>query len=158
MQIYHTDKCLEWQFKLEKEVKEFDLKYPHACKACGGAGELTYSENQSPIGSGERWMEQMTDCCSTCVEKGICPLCGTTTLYEVDNGADYDWRCDECHWSEQSSTKEVRPWEFDGDCDCYEKWLEGKKELNRNPKDPDDILEEDWLEMKEDQFNEEHGL
>lgn len=45
------------------------------CKTCGGSGEIGYTENQSPLGSGEYWPMYMTDVCPDCVEKGICPRC-----------------------------------------------------------------------------------
>lgn len=133
----HTEKCLEFQKRLEDKLKEFDLKYPNCCKTCGGSGEIHYRENQSPIGSGERWMMDEVDICPECIENGICPLCGEEFNWQ---GKEWDLDfsfCKKCGYDSRNEHPIIRPWEWDGDCNCENIWL---KEHNH-------YTEDDWLEQ-----------
>lgn len=45
------------------------------CATCNGVGYKIYYENQSPLGSGMVWNEELTEECPDCLELGICPNC-----------------------------------------------------------------------------------
>lgn len=56
------------------------------CKTCNGEGISRTFENQSPLGSGMIWNEEIIDDCPDCTEKGFCPSC------------DKEWSDDTCEW------------------------------------------------------------
>ena len=72
------------------------------CKTCEGIGEVITLENQSPLGSGMIWLEEIVDDCPDCTGKGNCPNCGivwddrTFDFYlDVVYGK---FICPNCHW------------------------------------------------------------
>ena len=66
----HTKSCQQWK-KAEEDYKK---QWPDYCKECNGTGELTWTEDQSPLGSGYYWPEQMWEPC-ICVMEYRCPRC-----------------------------------------------------------------------------------
>lgn len=54
----------------------YKAQWPNYCKKCGGWGTVSWTENQSPIGSGEYWPESFTDLCEACIGLHKCPRCG----------------------------------------------------------------------------------
>ena len=68
------------------------------CEACKGTGQITYWENQSPLGSGENWPMMMYDVCPVCIEKGKCPQCG---YYNGFENKDSPLKCERCGWSDE---------------------------------------------------------
>jgi hypothetical protein len=54
----------------------YDRQWPHSCRACQGTGQVSWRENQSPLGSGTYWPMDMSATCAECWEWGICPRCG----------------------------------------------------------------------------------
>lgn len=67
----HTASCL----KLKQQAEEYEKLWPNHCRVCNGTGVNTWYENQSPLGSGFCWLEQMAEPCM-CTELARCPRCG----------------------------------------------------------------------------------
>ena len=76
----HNTDCarniVEWLETAEK----FKTEYPKFCQECLGWGHFEYEENQAPLGSGLRWMEQGAEPCEHCECKGLCPVCAEETV------------------------------------------------------------------------------
>ena len=72
----HTEKCLAIQAEMKRKHDEYVALYPNYCRKCGGVGEVTWQENQSPLGSGMVWLETIADWCESCLCTGKCPRCG----------------------------------------------------------------------------------
>jgi len=72
--------------------KEWNERWPNACKKCEGAGGSSYIEMHGfKHGAGE----QMFDTCA-CVDDGICPRCG----FSMDNSeGDETIPCKLCGWN-----------------------------------------------------------
>lgn len=101
----------------------YATKYPSYCQHCGGWGGSVYSYDPSPAG-----VSLSSGCmydwepCPECLEKGICPRCGT------QHDPDSEWwaepsGCPSCGWTEDDGTEWHRqtdgmppPWE----CYCWE--------------------------------------
>jgi len=92
--VKHTDYCKEKTAQYGKDMAAFVAKYPNYCKRCGGEGVIHYPENQSPLGSGMVWMEDLTDACDCITEEGRCPLCATP-FEEDDEDCE---KCLHCEW------------------------------------------------------------
>lgn len=88
-------KCGKRKATYEREVALYNARWPRHCRKCDGTGLHTWRENQAPLGSGLRWMEEMTEGCPECVGKGKCPQCAGE-LREIDFGD--NWLCDACGW------------------------------------------------------------
>jgi hypothetical protein len=111
----HNEKCVETL----AAATAWDEKYPNACTICHGGGILSYSENQSPLGSGEVWMMESSDLC-TCIENDLCPRCGAKgTLTE-----DEETPCSSCGWNWGKGKEDFRP---DTECLC---WMEDLKDYD----------------------------
>ena len=118
----HTASCQ----KQKQLAEEYEKQWPNYCKKCHGTGEVSWQENQSPLGSGCYWPETFTDFCEDCIGKGICPRCGKKSLelvviFDLDDlWKDDSWRdtvkCPNCNWAFNSADAPV--WE----CYCWENW------------------------------------
>ena len=67
------------------------------CRTCRGTGQVSWYENQSPLGS-ENWPMLMYDVCPNCIEKGKCPQCG---YYNGFENKDSPLKCERCGWSDE---------------------------------------------------------
>ena len=124
----HTRYCIETAAKINATRDEYQEKWPHHCKSCGGWGGTEYSFDPSPAGislaSGT-----MTDFepCENCICEGICPRCGSF----AENFEDETSTCSECGWKDGDDGI-PRPHE----CCCYDNswlddgWLESAYEDN----------------------------
>lgn len=87
------------ELKRRQEVAEvrkaWQRKWPNACQKCHGWGVHTWSENQSPLGSGRNWPMEMAEPCS-CVEEGTCARCGLGNALDLDTG---EGPCPTCNWN-----------------------------------------------------------
>ena len=94
-----------------EEIEDIEIllkaeKYPISehrgmeCRTCHGTGQVTYSVNQSPLGSGEYWPMMMYDPCPNCIEKGKCPKCG---YYNGFENQDSPLKCVKCGWDEDKT-------------------------------------------------------
>jgi len=76
------------------------------CKTCNGEGISRTLENQSPLGSGYTWLEEIIDDCPNCTGIGICPGCDKFWAEKTwDEYIDYisdfrseDFICPLCGW------------------------------------------------------------
>lgn len=89
----HNQDCLDDQ----KAYAEYCTKWPNHCTACGGTGEIHWQENQAPLGSGQRWMEDMSDLCA-CTADDKCPRCMGKTVIANPEAGDDAVRCTDCGW------------------------------------------------------------
>jgi hypothetical protein len=85
---------LQTRESVATERAAWEAQHPKFCRHCGGHGGFYSSFDPSPAGVSLA-PGSMTDydACSECVEKGICPVCGHTTLN--DEGAS----CASCGWN-----------------------------------------------------------
>jgi hypothetical protein len=87
--------------------------WPKHCPKCMGGGQLEYTDNGAPFGSGLYWPMQIRDLCS-CIEDGHCPRCGGTRL-ELKSSETHEWyTCLDCEWDERRPDICPPPAEFDG--------------------------------------------
>ena len=80
--------------KVKEEQDAWSAMWPNYCKKCGGWGEGHWTENQSPIGSGQNWSMDMADVCE-CVESGKCPRCGAENAIDEEGQGP----CPACNWN-----------------------------------------------------------
>ena len=64
------------------------------CKTCDGEGISIQYENQSPLGSGMVWLEEIIDDCPDCTGLGFCPECETKWS---DKDYEYYIECIDCN-------------------------------------------------------------
>jgi hypothetical protein len=106
----------EWMAELEKEDairaevgREIDLfnknfvqDWPNHCTTCGGWGQFCWSENQSPLGSGENWPMEMFEPCEACIGQGLCGRCGAQLTLSApedpEDEAEFELPCPNCGW------------------------------------------------------------
>jgi len=124
--IDHSLECIRKNGPLQTARLTWLHQWPNHCKACEGAGELHWTENQSPFGSGENWPMEMGDICG-CIESNTCPRCGLINpLWEL-----VDWEatpgviCIYCDWHEE--TPDVCPPGPDYPCECMEAEMEASR-------------------------------
>lgn len=79
-------------------AEEYDIKWPNHCRTCNGTGVVRWQENQSPLGSGLCWMQDMIEVCDDCVAQGVCPQCGAKWLRGVEKDNEETFVCDKCGW------------------------------------------------------------
>lgn len=111
--LQHSEACVEETQAFDRKLKEWDAKWPNACKHCGGAGAWhSYGGREEPPDGGP---------CSECTEKGLCARCGQPGLTDEDRGdkSTGDGPCKLCGWDYD----DVRP-ELDGPCACEEAAME----------------------------------
>ena len=115
----HKASCL----KQKELAKEYEKLWPNYCKKCHGTGELSWQENQSPLGSGLYWPETITEFCEECTGQGLCPHCGKPfpAIMELEDLWDDDsWRENKhgphCNWNFNSAGAPEQ------DCYCWEDW------------------------------------
>lgn len=113
----HTESCKKFKASYDANKAEYEAKWSHYCKTCGGWGYSSYNYDPSPhgvsLGSGTM---TDTEVCSTCVEQGICPRCGELSLDEEGN------KCLVCEWEYNVPGNEgLDP---EPECDCYDRWME----------------------------------
>lgn len=82
--------------EVEAHNKAFLERWPNACQSCLASGEVHWSENAAPWGSGENWPMQMSDICSACLSNGKCPRCGKATFEDEEDFEDLE--CSACGW------------------------------------------------------------
>lgn len=73
--MQHSASCLAQQAEMKRLHDEYVAKWPNYCRKCGGVGEVTWQENQAPLGSGMVWLEELSDSCPSCLMNGVCPRC-----------------------------------------------------------------------------------
>lgn len=121
----HTPECIENIERTTKAIQEWGAKWPHHCTYCLGTGMQYWTENQSPLGSGENWPMNMQDIC-WCQDEGKCPRCGTKFEPECEEDGDGCWikwmadssPCPACGWDWGKNADDACPpvWE----CYCWE--------------------------------------
>lgn len=62
-----------------------------SCNKCNATGFISYLENQSPLGSGMTWNEEIIDFCS-CLDNSICPSCG---MFWHENNEEFNQYCED---------------------------------------------------------------
>jgi len=79
------------------DTKEYDAKWPKACRKCSGKGEITYSYDPSPAGvSLSSGSMEDTEPCSACFEANHCPRCAE----ELVSAENFEWsKCPTCGWN-----------------------------------------------------------
>jgi hypothetical protein len=78
-----------------------------ACKTCDGEGVIKSFENQSPLGSGCVWLEEVTEDCADCLRIGICCNCDqpwTNEVFEqylewIGHGTEIQFFCPWCGYT-----------------------------------------------------------
>jgi len=76
-------------------------RWPNYCHQCNGWGIVEWTENQAPLGSGQRWPEHFSEPCS-CLESGKCPRCGEPDI-EFTEFSDDTWAdCRACGWTSRN--------------------------------------------------------
>ena len=90
----HSEQCLKEQSEAKRLHDAWVAKWPNYCHKCGGAGEVTWQENQSPIGSGMVWLETLSEPCENCVLNDKCPRCGDKISW--DDVLDLPQNCKHC--------------------------------------------------------------
>lgn len=88
----------------------WEKRWPNHCPKCKGWGEISYTQNQAPLGSGHYWPETLTEPCS-CVEEGICPRCAATPLQESGNSG--GTVCPKCGWDSTNPDGLVETYDAD---------------------------------------------
>lgn len=92
----------------------YDAMCPDACTHCAGQGYSTWVENQSPIGSGLYWPEEMSEACDWCLVECKCPRCGFEHTTEWANANldhpmfDGSWP-HPCDWCGFTGVEDGRP-------------------------------------------------
>ena len=89
----------------EAKAAEFRTLHPNYCTVCQGWGEVGSGVMDQDTGMIDR------DVCSSCVEQGICPHCGSP-IVESGSGVVVSWVCTVCGWSEGKDGIVLEP-EFD---------------------------------------------
>ncbi len=86
------------------------------CKKCNGSGFVSYFENQSPLGSGMVWNEEILDLCS-CLENDQCPSCG---MFWKNKNAGFNSYCEDeefscifCLWKSTDPPEAGEPFQND---------------------------------------------
>lgn len=82
---------------------EYEKQWPNHCKACGGWGITTWTENASPLGSGEYWPMDMSDPCEKCYGAGKCGRCGAELPVTPDEFEEPLTPCNACGWESGES-------------------------------------------------------
>ena len=84
--------------QVEQAMAEFNTvyltKWPKSCIHCNGWGANSWQENQSPLGSGEVWLETLSEPCDHCTAEGKCARCGESGLNPEGEGP-----CSHCGWN-----------------------------------------------------------
>lgn len=118
--IQHSPQCIEYTNRIKVEREKYTEEWPNHCPSCEGWGYSVHYENQSPLGSGYVWNEEIIDPCSSCIEEGKCPRCGTLQPgdYPFEDEGD---KCISCGWVWDTKGMTPPP---DGPCECeYRTWL-----------------------------------
>lgn len=110
----HTAECQAEQKELKRLHDEYVAKYPNYCHGCGGAGVLTWQENQAPLGSGQVWLETLSEPCDKCLLSGKCPRCGGEYTDE-----DCLKPCSICGWNFDS---QCPPEKMEYPCECERRY------------------------------------
>jgi hypothetical protein len=112
--MQHTAKCLAQQAEMKRKHDEYVEKWPNYCRKCGGAGEVSRTENQSPIGSGLVWLETLYEFCEHCIGNAVCPRCGKQL-------PDESGECAHCGWD--YGAEACPPAGLEEPCECeVEEW------------------------------------
>ena len=122
---WHTLKCAQREIEMFKRYNDWAEQWPNFCHGCGARGIVSWEENMSPHGSGERWMMEQEEPCNRCIapddiEQMVCPRCGEC-LYEWiakewDEPVEDRWLVDEYgpDGKVESWLKDPRPCPFCG--------------------------------------------
>lgn len=113
--MIHTDGCKDAMRRYEKEVKEFETKWPNYCRKCGGWGGFYVNYDPSSRGTslGRGYMTDF-DLCLECLEKDLCPRCGKTII-TIESDYSDTFKCDFCGFEEgKTSGLPEEP-----ECFCY---------------------------------------
>jgi hypothetical protein len=114
--MQHSAKCLAQQAKMKRPHDEYVEKWPNYCRECGGVGEVTWQENQSPLGSGMVWLETIVDLCDSCFGNGKCPRCGELNDEDLDVEL---YKCQHCGWEFATRDSGCPPAGLEEPCECY---------------------------------------
>lgn len=98
--MIHTEGCKEARKRYDREVKQYQTKWPNHCKKCNGWGGFYVRYDPSPAGIslGSGYMTDF-DLCLECLEKDVCPRCGKGI--KVMEGEYFDtFRCENCGFEE----------------------------------------------------------
>jgi hypothetical protein len=75
--------------------EEWEKHWPKHCPRCSGYGQISWEENQAPLGSRAYWPETFTDVCPQCVDQNRCPRCGADDPWpDTDEGANICKHCE----------------------------------------------------------------
>jgi hypothetical protein len=125
LKIPHTKWCKDQHEKYEKQLAEYESKWPDYCKHCNGWDGFWDQYDPSPAGVslGSGYMLDFEPC-DKCVENGKCPRCGTqTTLFEMALEDGDELSCPECRWTSNVDDKESWSLPQGPECYCYEEML-----------------------------------
>lgn len=113
--LAHSQACLTRQANYHLYKKT----WPKYCKSCAGHGTVSWSENQSPVGSGYYWAESFTEICADCIGHHRCPKCWhrhSKSWNNFENREDQTTldHCVKCGWSQEDRGLP------DVECMCWE--------------------------------------
>jgi len=126
----HTEECIRKYGAAEQRREDYRRRYPDYCKACGGSGVVSWTENGAPYGAGF-WAMEMSDCCDHCSGQGKCPGCGQPVFSEQDlenmdgSGKLY---CEQCGWVDDGEHSISTEWDCWGYCRYEEELAEEYKQ------------------------------
>ena len=131
---YHTEQCRKRFLYMLGRMNDWKWRWPKYCTSCDATGLLTWSENQSPLGSGMYWPEEFEEPCEQCILKGKCPRCGHQhnedwNNYETDDEDSFD-ACKFCGWDWDKGADDILPL-CEDECMCWqEEWETEREEVD----------------------------
>jgi hypothetical protein len=113
----HEPECLAVLRQSDLEYDAWTGRWPAWCRNCGGTGEISWTENLSPHGSGYYWPYPFVDLCPFCWEQGRCPRCFSFVSLEW-NGHGEPEVCPFCGWNPEGiEGDDALPWR--PECLCW---------------------------------------
>lgn len=96
----HSETCKRLFSDYEKQVQDWEEKYPNFCRVCMGVGSLYQPGDWVPYGSTSAQLPGWDESCGECVEQGKCSRCRV----QLVNPEEYDFEnplvCFQCGWHE----------------------------------------------------------
>lgn len=141
MVLEHKQSCIDAFAAFEKQVQEWEVKWPNYCKSCGAAGFLQSPGDMVPYGSTYVPLPDMIEPCNECSENGWCGRCGEK-LFDPEE-FDFETRiiCPKCYWTDdpdvQLHQKDLIHPRInshptgEGPCECEEEFVAAAEEEYR---------------------------
>lgn len=87
----------EDSIRVKKDQEAYDVKWPNACKYCGGKGSIEAHQSH-PYGMGSA-TEYWTEGCEACIMQDKCPRCAGPL--KVDEEGNVQEPCAACGWTDK---------------------------------------------------------